>query len=213
LIESLTAQRSAALNAALLERPDAALAATVHALALQVFYNGARGDTVLQITATIPSLHRVEGSSARDLIEKAQERRIAQLPGNPDDLFAWCLAQNTDTLRRMLTLCVAQTVNAVPLKADRPDSSRMAQAVLLADALHLDMAAWFTPTAANYFSRVSKTEIVETIREVKGAIVTSSSGMKKADLASLAEREIAGTGWLSAPRRAPAASTAQGGGG
>jgi ParB family chromosome partitioning protein len=216
LIESLTAHRSAALNVALLEPPDVAFAATVHALVWQVFYSGlrVRGDSVLQVTANAASLHQVEESRASEIIGAAGDIRIAKrVPVNSADLFPWCLAQQQDMLMDMLAFCVAQTVNAVQLKTNRPDSTRFEHASRLADALQLDMAAWFTPTAANYFSRVSKTEIVETIREVKGAIVTSSSGMKKADLASLAEREIAGTGWLSAPRRAPAASTAQGGGG
>lgn len=72
------------------------------------------------------------------------------------------------------------------------------------------MSEWFTPTAANYFSRISKAGIVETLREVKGAVAPAWSGMKKADLASLAEREIAGTGWLPESLRAPATATAHG---
>ncbi len=63
------------------------------------------------------------------------------------------------------------------------------------------MAAWFTPTAANY--KVSKAQIVEALREVKRAIAPAWSDMKKADLAALAEREIAGSGWLPEPLRAP----------
>ncbi len=92
--------------------------------------------------------------------------------------------------------CVARTVNAILLKADRPDSGRIKHAECLAKALHLDMAAWFTPTAANYFSRISKAGIIAALKEQKGAEAPSWSGMKKTDLAALAEREIAGTGWL-----------------
>ena len=69
-------------------------------------------------------------------------------------------------------------------------------------------AAWFTPTAANYFSRISKAGIIEALREVKGAPVPAWNGMKKADLACLAEREIAGTGWLPEPLRTPGTSIA-----
>jgi ParB family transcriptional regulator, chromosome partitioning protein len=204
LIESLTAHRSAALNAALLERPDVALAATVHTLAHQVFYNTAHADTVLQITANVSSLRRVEESSAHGLIESA-----AQLPSHPADLFAWCLGLPHDTLLKLLVFCVARTVNAVQLKADRPDSPRMEHAARLAEALNRDMAAWFTPTAANYFSRVSKAGIVEALREVKGSVAPAWDGMKKADLAALAERQIAGTGWLPEPLRKPTTETPQ----
>ena len=208
LIESLTAQRSAALNAALLERPDIALAATVHAMALQVFYNGARGDTVLQIMASGQSLHRVTDSPAHAAIETLRDQWGEHIPGDPADLFAWCLAQPQDRLMGLLAFCAGQTVNAVLLKSERAATARMEHAALLADALKLDMAAWFTPTAANYFSRVSKAAIIETLRDIKGDVAPAWSGMKKADLASLAERTAAGTGWLPEPLRAPATAPA-----
>jgi ParB family chromosome partitioning protein len=208
LIESLTAHRSAALNAALLERPDVALAATVHALALQVFYSGyrgdERGDSVLQIRANVARLDRVEGSRASEIIGSAGEGWASQIPGDPSGLFAWCLGLDGDTLRLFLAYCVAQTVNAVLLKADRHDSSRMEHAALLADALKLDMKAWFHPTVANYFGKVSKAQIIDALHEVKGAVAPAWSDMKKADLAALAEREIAGTRWLPEPLRIPA---------
>ena len=208
LIENLTAQRSAALNAALLERPDVALAAMVHVMALQAFYNGSC-DTVLQVTAKAQSLRRVEGSPAHDLIEKAREHWTAQLPGEPAELLGWCLAQDGDTLRGLLTFCAAQTVNAVLLKADRADCRRMQHAACLAEALHLDMGVWFTPTAANYFSRVNKAGILAALKEAKGDTAPAWEAMKKPDLAALAERQIAGTGWLPVPLRAPVATDEQ----
>jgi ParB family chromosome partitioning protein len=207
LVESLTAYRSASLTATMMERPDIALAATVHALALQVFYNGARGNTVLQIAANVVSIHRVEGSPACDVIEKAREYWTEQLPGDSVDLFAWCLTQPQDRLLHLLAFCAAQTVNATLLKADRPNSTRMEHAALLADALKLDMATWFTPTAANYFSRISKAGIIEALREVKGTTAPAWTGMKKTELAALAERETAGTAWL--PELLRASSLAQ----
>jgi ParB family chromosome partitioning protein len=203
LIESLTAHRSAALNAALLERPDVALAATVHALAMQVFYNGPCGDSVLQITASAAPLHRVEGSLAHGFIEAAREHWRGQLPGNGCDLFGWCLAQDGDTLRGLLTFCAAQTVNAVLLKSERPDSRRMAHAALLAEALHLDIAAWFTPSAENYFGRISKAAIVAALKDIKGDVAPAWTGMKKSELAALAERESAGRRWLPELLHAP----------
>jgi hypothetical protein len=90
-----------------------------------------------------------------------------RLPCNPDGLFAWCLAQDADTLRSLLAFCVARTVNAVLMKADHADSPRMRHASMLADAIGLDMTAWFTPTAANYFGKVSKSAIIEAPRSAR----------------------------------------------
>jgi ParB family chromosome partitioning protein len=208
LIESLTAHRSAALNAALLERPEVALAATVHAMAFRVFYNGSREDTVLQIAASAASLHRVEDSPAVRAIETARQQWVERMPGDPGDLFAWCLEQPQDRLMELLAFCAAQTVNAVRLKTERDATSRMQHATFLADAVKLDMAVWFTPTAANYFGKTSKGQIIDALREVKGAVAPAWTGMKKSELAALAERQVAGTGWLPEPLRDPAPSLA-----
>ncbi|MBY3349088.1 hypothetical protein [Rhizobium laguerreae] len=61
------------------------------------------------------------------------------------------------------------------------------------------MTQWFEPTTENYFGRVSKTGIEQALTEAKGAdFAAGVSGMKKADAAAYAERQIAGTGWLPA---------------
>lgn len=206
LIESLTAQRSAAIIAVMMERPEVALAATVHAMALQVFYNGCRHDTALQVTANTAPLHRVEGSSASKAIEAAEERWVELIPGDPAELFAWCLRQPEGRLMSLLAFCAARTVDAVQCKAERAGASRIRHADLLADAVSLDMTGWFAPTASNYFGKVSKAQIIETLRDVKGDVAPSWSGMKKAELAALAERETAGTGWLPEPLRVPAST-------
>ena len=194
LIESLTAHRSAALSAALLDHPEAALALLVERLALPVFYNGPYGEGVLQITPRVASFHRVEGSTAfaahrgraRALeVPPARRERSSPRPG------ASCRA--SATLQGLLTFCVAQTVNAVLLKGERATDTRMEQARTLAGLLNLDMAAWFTPTSANYFGRASKAIIIGNLEEIKGAVAPAWNAMKKTDLASLAEREAAGS--------------------
>ena len=203
LIESLTAHRSAALSAALLEHPTVALAVTVHVMALQVFYNGHSDDTALQIIARPASFSRVEGSTAADFVEAACKHWSERIPGEPEALFAWCLTQDVDTLRGLLAFCVAQTVNAVRVKSDDPDDGRMTNAAMLAATLKLDMTAWFTPTAGNYFGSISKAAIIEVLREIKGDVAPAWSGMKKTELATLAARETRGTGWLPAILRTP----------
>jgi ParB family chromosome partitioning protein len=190
LIESLTAHRSAAITAALLQQPGIALAAVVHALALPLFYGGARPETSLQITSRTFSLDGVEGSPAAQMIGLAEEEWVTRMPCNPDDLFAWCLAQDTKTLSDLLTFCVARTVNGVIGKAGDSGGKRLKHASMLAEALSLDMTAWFA--------------IIEAVREATGATAPAWEAMKKAELAALAERKIAGTGWLPKLLRSPA---------
>ncbi len=203
LTQTLTSHRSAALSAAMLDRPDVALAATVHVMAWKLFYNGHSEDTPLQVTAKPTVLRGLEACLAMDQMDKARNSWEERIPPEADDLLAWCLAQDDDTLRRLLAYCVALTINAVRLKADRPPNERLTHAEGLAQALKLDMTTWFTPTAANYFGSVNKAVIIEALREVKGDVAPAWSGMKKAELAALAERQVAGTGWLPEPLRAP----------
>lgn len=64
------------------------------------------------------------------------------------------------------------------------------------------MATWFTPTAGNFFGTLTKDGIVEALREARdGGIAPAWLKAKKADLATIAEREVANTGWLPAPLR------------
>jgi len=203
LIESLTAHRSAALSAALLEHPEVALALLVERLALPVFYNGPYGEGVLQITPRVASFHRVEGSIAFAAIEAAREHWRSRLPAGSEGLRTWCFMQSIATLQGLLTFCVTQTVNAVLLKGERATCPRMEQAQAVASLLNLDMAAWFTPTSANYFGRASKATIIGNLEEIKGAVAPAWNAMKKTDLASLAEREAVKARWIPALLRPP----------
>jgi hypothetical protein len=78
----------------------------------------------------------------------------------------------------------------------------------LASTLQLDMAHWFRPTAANYFSWIGKTDILAALWEAKGATAPAWEKVRKADLAVLAEQRIAGTDWLPELPRGPAPASA-----
>lgn len=198
LTESLTAQKTAALAVELARAPDRALAAVTHALALRVFAipNGA---TSLQLTAM--PVHRREPGPAAEALEQERQRWGDLLPGESEPLWQWCLAQDRETLLELLAFCAACTVNAVQAKADRSDCGRLRHANALA-ALTLDMTAWFTPTAANFFSRISRSGILAALAEAKGTPLSPSlSRLKKAELATVAERELTGTDWLPIPLR------------
>lgn len=88
LIESLTARRSAAISAALLDHPEVALALLVERLALPVFYNGPSGEGVLQITPRVVTFDRVEGSPAFVALEAGREHWKNRLPAGSEALLA-----------------------------------------------------------------------------------------------------------------------------
>ena len=196
LIESLTLHRTASIGAELMNRPDIALAALVHTLTAQEFFHSASGNTCLEIFATSKSMRGLEGTKVHDAVKSARENWFTRFPCRLDDLWTWCLEQDQQVLLDLLAFCVASSVNAVRTKKDSADDHRFAHADRLADTLKLDMSTWFTPTAENYFARVSKTGILEALTEAKGDIAPAWNKAKKGELAVIAERQVADTGWL-----------------
>jgi len=195
LVESLTAHRSAALAATLLDAPDKGLATIVYALVLDIFDHG--HDTAIELSGKTQPLNLVEGSPAFQRLEQARDSWGQSIPGNPDDLWQWCLEQDQSVLLDLLTFCAACMVNAVQRKADRPECPRLEHAGKLSVSVNLDMKAWFTPTAESYFSRISKPQILDALTAArKQPVAPAWDKLKKAELAALAEREVAGTGWL-----------------
>jgi ParB family chromosome partitioning protein len=87
------------------------------------------------------------------------------------------------------------------VKGEHGTGMRMRHSALLADALDLNMTEWFTPTADDYFAKISKAQIIDALREIKGSVPPAWSGMKKSELAAVAERETAGKRWLPEPLR------------
>jgi hypothetical protein len=186
LTEALTTEKSSIVARALTGNVPVALAAVVHALALQAFHRFAGARTCLQV---------VLRHGAHD--DEALGAWAESLPENPEDLWPWCLSQSQDRLLALLAFIAGQTVDAVQRKSDAADSHRLVHGDALARALEIDMTKAFTPTADNYFARVSSAQIVTALCEAKGVPAAPSwSKMKKADLAVFAAREVAGTGWL-----------------
>jgi ParB family transcriptional regulator, chromosome partitioning protein len=95
LIEELTAHRTAALQARLADNPKVALAAVVHALALDVFYVAARTGSVVRIAPSAACLDRsaegIEESKARTQLAATTKAVRKRLPKDPDKLWGWLI--------------------------------------------------------------------------------------------------------------------------
>ena len=60
------------------------------------------------------------------------------------------------------------------------------------------MAAWWKPSAEGYFKHVSKAVILDAVCDFAPDSVNRLGKLKKADIASEAERLADGTGWMPA---------------
>jgi ParB family chromosome partitioning protein len=207
LIEVLTAKKTAALRVELANNPDVALAAVVHAMLLRISY-GALVDekSALQVSLTHEHLDRwikePEDCPASAAFESLRDNYGHKIPGNPADLFDWCLEQSHEELMALLAYAAAHAVNAVEIKfSDRRKG--IEQADQLGRALKVDMTNWFETTAGSYFSHINRRGIEQAVLEARGpeaALAVSAAG-KKAEAVLIAERRIKGSGWLPAPVR------------
>ncbi|MCF1450194.1 ParB/RepB/Spo0J family partition protein [Agrobacterium vitis] len=200
LVQELSAQKTAAIRAALAHNPDVALAAVVHSLLLSTTYQYASAHTSLDLRLTSErlenSIKNVEDIKAIQELESFAENYGHALPGSPEQLWDWCLARDQQELLNLLAFTAAQSVNAIQLPhCDRAKERGHANA--MAVALKMDMHDWFEPTVENYFGRVSKSAIEKALSEAKSEdFAKGIAQMKKGEAAAYAADHIAGTGWL-----------------
>jgi ParB family chromosome partitioning protein len=201
LVAELTAYRTSALRNELAQHPATALIALVHALALATFFEGSEA-SCLQIT---PKSAWLSGH-APGIDESVAEKQIAgrhaawgkRLPSDSEGL--WTFIQGLSEAERLdlLAHCVSLTANAI--RAPRQcNGESEAHAAILAREVGLDMTAYWQPTAASYFGRVSKERIVQAVRErASEQAAQNIARLKKQAMAEAAEAALAGKGWLPA---------------
>jgi ParB family chromosome partitioning protein len=158
-----------------------------------------RSQSSIQINSRQPSLAEAAASKGVQALSEQKTAWLKRLPKTPNALWRWILVQTQDTLLALLAFCTALSLNGVKTKNDS-GATRLHHADAVATALKMDMRQWFTPTADNFFSKVSKTRILEAMTEA-GKANSSAANLKKGPLAELAETTLAGTGWLPEPMR------------
>ncbi|MEQ6438210.1 ParB/RepB/Spo0J family partition protein [Comamonas sp. w2-DMI] len=202
LAQRLSAHRTAALQIEVARHPQAALAAVVHGMVQTVLQESRYGRSrdFLPLGVGLKVQDRLEGmapdwpeSPAAVALRELQQVAGEALPEDSAELFAALLAKPQDELVRLLAVCVASTVDVVT-----PRATVQQPGTELAQAVGLDMAAWWKPTAEGYFKHVSKAVILDAVGEYAPQHVTRLAKLKKADIASEAERLADGTGWMPA---------------
>lgn len=199
LVESLTAHKTAAIQAELLRQPGIALASLVHALVLKLCYHTREHESCLGLSATAARLPIDDQSSAALMaLMRCREDWSVRLPNDESDLWRWCLDQPSETHIELLAYLAACTVSAVQHKRDGGDALRLRHANALARALNLDMTNWYVPTAEDFFSRLGRKAILSVIDEATGSHGPALEKLGKQELARRAAQLLKSTGWLPA---------------
>ncbi|AWS99010.1 ParB/RepB/Spo0J family partition protein [Pseudomonas juntendi] len=216
LAQRLSAHRTAALQIEVARHPHVALAALVHGMVQSVLQDNHYGHD-LPLGVSLKVQDRLEGMApdwpeSRAAVALRELQRVAgeALPQDSAELFAALLAMEQGELVQLLAVCVAATVDVVT-----PRATAHQPGAELAQAVGLDMAAWWQPTADGYFQHVPKAAILEAVGEFAPSHAARLTKLKKADIASEAERLADGTGWMPAifkaegPEAAPEETQAQ----
>ncbi|QIL44212.1 ParB/RepB/Spo0J family partition protein [Acidovorax sp. HDW3] len=199
LAQRLSAHRTAALQIEVARHPQAALAALVHGVVQSVLQGRYYGhDMPMGVRLTVQD--RLEGmapdwpeSPAALALREVQQAWGDKLPEDSAALFAALLAMEQGELVQLLAVCVAGAVDVVT-----PRATPHQPGAELAQAVGLDMAAWWKPSAEGYFKHVPKAAILQAVGEFAPDHVNRLGKLKKADIASEAERLAEGTGWMPA---------------
>jgi len=198
LAQRLSAHRTAALQIEMARQPQVALAALVHALVQQALQGGYRNALPLGVRLSLRD--RLEDlapdwpeSPAALALRELRQTWADKLPQEPGELFTVLLDKSQEELIQLLALCTAPAVDVVT-----PRATASQPGAELAQALGLDMAAWWKPTADSYFQHVSKAAILDAVAQLAPNEVPRLSKLKKTEIAQEAERLAEGSGWMPA---------------
>lgn len=202
IMMDLTSHRTAAIQVAMIERPQVALVMLAARLATSVLVLASSKSPVkLRPELCRSALQRdasgFAGSAAAQALDAARARWIELLPEDSDEWFGFLLQQSSDVVLGLIAFCTAHCVDTVQRRAG-PDG----YVDEVVAALDLDMSRFWQPTEAAYLSHVTKAQMIAAVTEAKGAEAAQPMlKMKSAEARAHAERELAGTNWLPTPLR------------
>lgn len=200
LMLDLTSHRTAAMQAALTRGVPVALAVLADTLygALDHDYNPTVAKISLKRCAheLEQSGTAVADSAAAKSLDAQLDQWRSMLPAGADRL-AWLLRLPQEIVLSLLAFCTAVSVDLVQRRA-----SDMPKADLIADALQLDLADWWSVGVDNFLAHVPKAKIVAVVTEARGAEASALiPAMKKAEACAAAARLLLDSRWLPAPMR------------
>lgn len=217
LVIELTAHRTLALRDAVANNPRIAMTALLHKLVVDCFVSRASGSAleamVREIHLPVQAADLADSYPAHSIDTRHASWKADMPLGQGDDvLWDWLHSLDEASRQALLAHCLSFGVNAL---YERPNpysgmgisqhglDRRLREADRLARTTQLDLVeAGWKPTVANYLGRVTKSRILEAVREGVGESAAQLiDHLKKGDMAREAERLLDGSGWLPEPLR------------
>lgn len=202
LLTRLSSERTLAVQAALLQQPQKAVALMVWKMCNSVFHTttSVKEPFCISVSVSHYALTREapdgENSIASQAIQAEKERLEALLPENWRKDMTSFFSLDGKTLMELMTFCTACSIDGVQ-KKDEFGRKHQSPLDLLETAIHFDLRDWWKPTADNLFSHMTQPHIVQSISEagLTGAALDAAK-MKKKDAAEHAEHFLTQVRWI-----------------
>ncbi|AXF75051.1 hypothetical protein LU604_17895 [Erwinia tracheiphila] len=199
LARSLSCERTLAVQAALMQKPEIALALMVHKMALSTFSTGYHASpvcvTVQQTTRSMAddAPGSAEGEAVRQLNE-AHARWESTLPKGWENDFTLLTVLSIDQLLDLQAFCVASTLDGSVSRHEQGKVSALQQVEF---AMNFNIHDYWKPTAQNFWGRLKKDAMLDQLTQT-GVSVNREEFMalKKSDAAKRAESLIDSIQWL-----------------
>lgn len=212
LLTRMCAERTLAVQAALMQQPEKSVALLAWTLCLNVFGSGAYNRPAqisldckhYSLTNTAPS--GKEGMAFLTLMQEGQ-RLEKLLPEGWKQDFTTFFTLSTADLLALLSFCTACSLDGMQTRGTGGTTRSPLDALETALTFHL--RDWWQPTKADFFTGLRKPQIIAALNEagLTGA-ARDAEKMKKGDAAELAEDKMRDTRWVPVWMRAPDAEKA-----
>ncbi len=198
LTRNLTAQKTAAIQALMLQQQNVTMAMLASLTSRRIIAGELWNSTPLKIqfnttqTAITQASPSYEGSPADDALTAEFDYWKGLLPADTKAHFAWFLEQPLDVSLRMITLGTAMSIDAMRGNPTGADTGAE-----LAQALNLNMSDWWHATRENYLELVPKAKIFEAVNQAYGPSHTSDwNKLKKPEILDRADELMRKSNWL-----------------
>lgn len=202
LLKKMSSERTLAVQAALMLQPQKAVAMMVWRLCSCVFdYGGMSASHPFDMKVTEHHTSLVSESPAGktgkawQTLMQEKARLQALLPEGWSKDFTTFFTLDGETMMSLMAFCTASSVYGVQTRTMGHTTRSYLDGV--ETAIGFDMRDWWTPTADNFLSMLSKQQIVNALNEAGRTGAAADAGkMKKKDAAEHAEHALAETRWV-----------------
>lgn len=203
LAKSLSSERTLAVQAALAEQPQMALVIFVHDCLKSTFDHRSYSPSTLKVT-----LHAKTGLMLDNAPTSADSLALQHLtamhdawqkllPQDWQKSWDWLLTWDTQALINVMGYCLARTLDGASERLSDKDGKAGKDLEPVEALLNFTLRDWWQPTKANFFGRICKELISDSLSQAcLGGASRDVLKMKKGDAAERAEEDISQTRWV-----------------